>query len=157
VPNKTQVKLEQKLLTAESANDTTNENSTISDIQLITTEEPSKADDLIKLQQKISQEILNSNLKEKEMSELQVGIRYSRKFQRISNGFYFEISQQERINKEILNSKLFTNPEENGNRKKLGGGRFKNSASVKARSLMNLHNNEAGRRVFKEKNLKIMH
>lgn len=52
---------------------------------------------------------------------------------------------QEKINKEILNSKLFNvNAEENIGRKK--GGRYKQS-SIKARSLMNLHNNEAGRRV----------
>jgi hypothetical protein len=54
-------------------------------------------------------------------------------------------SLQEKINKEILNSKLFNvNAEENIGRKK--GGRFKQS-SIKARALMNLHNNEAGRRV----------
>ncbi len=36
-------------------------------------EEQVKADEMLKLQQKITQEILNSNLKEKEMTELQVG------------------------------------------------------------------------------------
>lgn len=35
-------------------------------------EEQAKADEMLKLQQKITQEILNSNLKEKEMTELQV-------------------------------------------------------------------------------------
>lgn len=35
-------------------------------------EEQAKADEMLKLQQKITQEILNSNLKEKEMNELQV-------------------------------------------------------------------------------------
>lgn len=55
---------------------------------------------------------------------------------------------QEKINKEILNSKLFNTMDETMSRKqKFGGGRFKTGASIKARSLMNLHNNEAGRRV----------
>ncbi|CRK90869.1 CLUMA_CG004559, isoform A [Clunio marinus] len=89
-------------------------------------EEQAKADDMLKLQQKITQELLNSNLKENERNEL-----------------------QEKINKEILNSKLFvSNAEENVGRKK--GGRYKQS-SVKARSLMNLHNNEAGRRAVIKK------
>lgn len=35
-------------------------------------EEQAKADEMLKLQQKITQEILNSNLKQKEMNELQV-------------------------------------------------------------------------------------
>lgn len=35
-------------------------------------EEQAKSDEMLKLQQKITQEILNSNLKEKEMNELQV-------------------------------------------------------------------------------------
>ena len=65
---------------------------------------------------------------------------------------------QAKINKELSNSKIF-----NFENKQNGGGgggskklhqrtgsplnRVKNSASMKARSLMNLHNNEAGRRV----------
>lgn len=35
-------------------------------------EEQAKADDMLKLQQKITQELLNSNLKENERNELQV-------------------------------------------------------------------------------------
>lgn len=38
-------------------------------------EEQAKADEMLKLQQKITQEILNSNLKEKEMTELQVKLK----------------------------------------------------------------------------------
>lgn len=59
----------------------------------------------------------------------------------------FSNNFQEKINKEILNSKLFNNNEEVVTRKK--GGRYKNS-NIKARTLMNLHNNEAGRRVIIE-------
>ena len=36
-----------------------------------------------------------------------------------------------------------------GRKQKFGGARFKSGASIKARTLMNLHNNEAGRRVSK--------
>lgn len=74
VPNKTQAKLEQKLLNAESINDTsstTNDTTTKIDTHLTTTE-PSKTDDLTMLQQKITKEIFSSNLKETEMNELQV-------------------------------------------------------------------------------------
>lgn len=38
----------------------------------VSPEEQAKVDEMLKLQQKITQEILNSNLKEKEMTELQV-------------------------------------------------------------------------------------
>jgi len=63
--------------------------------------------------------------------------------------------QQENINREILNSKLF-NGEANGKRRKRkrknqravsGEAPVLSNANIKARSLMNLHNNEAGRRV----------
>lgn len=70
------MKLEQKLLHQESSNDTANNDTTTkSDTNVqahSTTTEQSKTDDLIKLQQKITKEILNSNLKETEMNELQV-------------------------------------------------------------------------------------
>lgn len=64
---------------------------------------------------------------------------------------------QAKINHEILNSKVFNleNQGYYGNFKKQRGGtqagttrnRYKSSASAKARSKMNIHNNEAGRRV----------
>lgn len=63
---------------------------------------------------------------------------------------------QAKINHEILNSKVFNleNQGYYGNFKKQRGtqpgasrNRYKSSASVKARSKMNIHNNEAGRRV----------
>lgn len=119
-------------------NETSADNATVA--TTMSPEELAKADDMLKLQQKITQELLNSNLKENERNELQV-----RKFYSSSAIDWCIISRQEKINKEILNSKLFhANAEENIGRKK--GGRYKQS-SVKARSLMNLHNNEAGRRV----------
>ncbi|KAG5681206.1 hypothetical protein PVAND_010662 [Polypedilum vanderplanki] len=106
-------------------NDTAADNTTITSTTTMSPEEQIKADEMLKLQQKITQEILNSNLKEKEMNEL-----------------------QEKINKEILNSKIFNvNADENIGRKK---NRFK-TASAKARALMNLHNNEAGRRAILKK------
>uniref|UniRef100_A0A4Y0BJV1 Protein Wnt n=1 Tax=Anopheles funestus TaxID=62324 RepID=A0A4Y0BJV1_ANOFN len=95
-----------------------------------------RPEDLEKLQDKIAKEIANSNLNPKEISDL-----------------------QERINKEITNSevfnlknvniydklkKIFRKPE-----KTLNGVQF--SASAKARALMNLHNNEAGRRAVIKK------
>ncbi|KFB45524.1 AGAP010290-PA-like protein [Anopheles sinensis] len=95
-----------------------------------------RPEDLEKLQDKIAKEIANSNLPPKEISDL-----------------------QERINKEITNSevfnlknvniydklkKIFRKPE-----KTLNGVQF--SASAKARALMNLHNNEAGRRAVIKK------
>lgn len=55
-----------------------------------------------------------------------------------------------------MNSKIFSLEQQNlyeslrkGN-KKNNMGRLKGSASTKARSLMNIHNNEAGRRVIKQ-------
>ncbi|XP_058820409.1 protein Wnt-5 [Topomyia yanbarensis] len=95
-----------------------------------------RPEDLQKLQDKIAKEISSSNLDPKEMNEL-----------------------QEKINKEITNSevfnlkhfniydklkKMFRKPE-----KTLNGVKF--SASAKARALMNLHNNEAGRRAVIKK------
>ncbi|XP_029728121.1 protein Wnt-5 isoform X2 [Aedes albopictus] len=95
-----------------------------------------RPEDLQKLQDKIAKEISSSNLDPKEMNEL-----------------------QDRINKEITNSevfnlkhfniydklkKMFKKPE-----KTLNGVKF--SASAKARALMNLHNNEAGRRAVIKK------
>lgn len=52
-----------------SANNIT---STIISTTTLSPEEQAKADEMLKLQQKITQEILNSNLKQKEMNELQV-------------------------------------------------------------------------------------
>ncbi|XP_053693451.1 protein Wnt-5 [Sabethes cyaneus] len=95
-----------------------------------------RPEDLQKLQDKIAKEISSSNLDPKEMNDL-----------------------QEKINKEITNSevfnlkhfniydklkKMFRKPE-----KTLNGVKF--SASAKARALMNLHNNEAGRRAIIKK------
>lgn len=64
---------------------------------------------------------------------------------------------QAKINHEILNSKVFNleNQGYYGNFKKQRSGtqsgttrnRYKSSATAKARSKMNIHNNEAGRRV----------
>lgn len=51
-------------------NETAADNATIT--TTLSPEEQQKADEMLKLQQKITQEILNSNLKEKEMNELQV-------------------------------------------------------------------------------------
>lgn len=79
---------------------------------------------------------------------------------------------QAKINHEILNSKVFNLENQayyGGNFKKPQRGtnagvsrnRYKSSASAKARSKMNIHNNEAGRRVCKknetkrERNIKI--
>uniref|UniRef100_A0AAG5CZH3 Protein Wnt n=1 Tax=Anopheles atroparvus TaxID=41427 RepID=A0AAG5CZH3_ANOAO len=91
---------------------------------------------LEKLQDKIAKEIANSNLNPKEMSDL-----------------------QERINKEITNSEVFNLKNVNiydklkeifrKPEKTLNGVQF--SASAKARALMNLHNNEAGRRAVIKK------
>lgn len=121
-------------------NETSADNTTVT---TMTPEEQAKADDMLKLQQKITQELLNSNLKENERNELQVWLQtfYHRAIQITATNCRL----QEKINKEILNSKLFNaNAEDHIGRKK--NGRYKQS-SVKARSLMNLHNNEAGRRV----------
>lgn len=60
-----------------------------------------------------------------------------------------ESNFQAKINQKLLNSKVF-NFEHQGlyrNTKKMN--RLKSSGSAKARTMMNLHNNEAGRRVSK--------
>ncbi|XP_040163849.1 protein Wnt-5 [Anopheles arabiensis] len=110
--------------------------STKSGVMLNETDTILRPEDLEKLQDKIAKEIANSNLNPKEITDL-----------------------QERINKEITNSevfnlknvniydklkKIFRKPE-----KTLNGVQF--SASAKARALMNLHNNEAGRRAVIKK------
>lgn len=51
-------------------NETSADNATVATTQ--SPEEQSKAEDMLKLQQKITQELLNSNLKESERNELQV-------------------------------------------------------------------------------------
>ncbi|XP_055318181.1 protein Wnt-5 isoform X2 [Sitodiplosis mosellana] len=93
-----------------------------------------KPEHLLELQEKITKEILSTKLGENEMHELQA-----------------------KINHEILNSKVFNleNQGYYGNFKKnqRGGStpsrnRYKSSASAKARSKMNIHNNEAGRRAM---------
>lgn len=85
------------------------------------------ADDLLDLQEKITKEILKSKLQENERQDLQAS-----------------------INRELLNSKVFSmdNQQQRKDGKRGPLGRMKNGASSKARSLMNLHNNEAGRRVI---------
>ncbi|XP_068147144.1 protein Wnt-5 [Drosophila tropicalis] len=115
-------------------------------------------EDLLELQQRITKEILNSKLQGKEMMEL-----------------------QEKINREILNSKVFNGDNNNNNNKRrkrkrknqravIGDapdpsnsganynvrgvdpdGKPRSPATTKARSLMNLHNNEAGRRAVIKK------
>lgn len=52
-------------------NETSADNTTVVATTL-SPEELAKADDMLKLQQKITQELLNSNLKENERNELQV-------------------------------------------------------------------------------------
>jgi len=65
-------------------NDTAADNATLTTTPTTTTtlspEEQAKADEMLKLQQKITQEIQNSNLKETEMNELQVRRGFLLKF-----------------------------------------------------------------------------
>lgn len=63
--------------------------------------------------------------------------------------FYLTNNLQAKITHEIMNSKAFNIEHQGifGNGKKSAATRLKSSASSKARSMMNLHNNEAGRRV----------
>lgn len=51
-------------------NETSADNTTVA--TTLSPDEQAKADDMLKLQQKITQELLNSNLKENERNELQV-------------------------------------------------------------------------------------
>lgn len=139
------------------------ESSTTTEAAVVT---PSK--DLLELQEKITKEILSSKLQEDEMKELQVSGETG---WRIRNGiFIFKqnyLHPQEKINRELMNSKLFNNLDMNQldspaqtkqqqqqkmlKKDRLNGGggganRLKSTASMKARTLMNLHNNEVGRR-----------
>lgn len=110
---------------------------------------PFKPEDLLELQEIINKEIFSSKVQEKEMQELQVYFTlfviylYNEKW--LSKKIHF----QAKINQKLLNSKVF-NFEHQGlyrNTKKMN--RLKSSSSAKARTMMNLHNNEAGRRVSK--------
>ena len=57
--------------TKSEGNETSVDNSTMKTTTL-SPEEQAKQDEMLKLQQKITEELLNSNLKEKERNELQV-------------------------------------------------------------------------------------
>ncbi|XP_033248409.1 protein Wnt-5-like isoform X1 [Drosophila miranda] len=112
---------------------------------------PGLPDDLFELQQRITKEILNSKLEGREMLVL-----------------------QEKINREILNSKIFQADGKSKRRKRkrknqravvedapiasnndrvnyVDGVDTSTTTTTKARSLMNLHNNEAGRRAVIKK------
>lgn len=110
-----------------------------------------KPEHLLELQEKITKEILSTKLQENEMHELQVPKPYiviNRRNPQSHGSDIFMILifhfLQAKINHEILNSKVFNLEHQGLYGKK---SRIKSSASSKARSLMNLHNNEAGRRV----------
>uniref|UniRef100_A0A2M4CIM5 Protein Wnt n=1 Tax=Anopheles darlingi TaxID=43151 RepID=A0A2M4CIM5_ANODA len=95
-----------------------------------------RPEDLAILQKKIATEIEKSNLTPGEMSDLQERI-------------YKEVTNSEVFNLKNVNiyerlKKMFRKPD-----KTLNGVQF--SASAKARALMNLHNNEAGRRAVIKK------
>lgn len=66
-------------------NETSADNATVT--TTLSPDELAKADDMLKLQQKITQELLNSNLKENERNELQVSgwgkLRYQSKYQQL--------------------------------------------------------------------------
>lgn len=110
---------------------------------------PIKAEDLLDLQEKITKEILSSKLDETDMQDLQVNIyfilinicNYSITFNLSNTYFQFKA----KINRELLKSKVFNLDHQQPNQGRKH--RIKPTASAKARSLMNLHNNEAGRRV----------
>ncbi|EAA14587.4 AGAP010290-PA, partial [Anopheles gambiae str. PEST] len=142
--------------------------STKSGVMLNETDTILRPEDLEKLQDKIAKEIANSNLNPKEITDLQVRAYRLYLSPRliailtclsISVRWVVFMARVERINKEITNSevfnlknvniydklkKIFRKPE-----KTLNGVQF--SASAKARALMNLHNNEAGRRAVIKK------
>lgn len=109
-----------------------NNNATLGVLRQENTSPGFKPEHLLELQEKITKEILSTKLGENEMHELQA-----------------------KINHEILNSKVFNleNQGYYGNTKKsqrtgaAQRNRYKSSATAKARSKMNIHNNEAGRRV----------
>ncbi|XP_035783163.1 protein Wnt-5-like isoform X1 [Anopheles albimanus] len=95
-----------------------------------------RPEDLVVLQKKIATEIEKSNLTPREMNDLQERI-------------YKEVTNSEVFNLKNVNiyerlKKMFRKPD-----KTLNGVQF--SASAKARALMNLHNNEAGRRAVIKK------
>ncbi|XP_017042079.1 protein Wnt-5 [Drosophila ficusphila] len=96
---------------------------------------------LLELQQRITKEILTSKIDEKERIKL-----------------------QEKINQEIVNSKIFKGEQPRKKKRKnqraadepafqrnRDGILYRSSSTAKARSLMNLHNNEAGRRAVIKK------
>lgn len=63
-------------------NETSADNATVT--TTLSPDEQAKADDMLKLQQKITQELLNSNLKENERNELQVSRKTSSDIDRVS-------------------------------------------------------------------------
>lgn len=71
-------------------------NETAADNTTTTTTLSPEADEMLKLQQKITQEILNSNLKEKEMNELQVNTARNK-----LKNFFFKLSALHTMQKNI--------------------------------------------------------
>lgn len=105
---------------------------------------------LLELEQRITKEILTSKIDEEEMIKLQEKIK-----QEIVNTKFFKGEQQPRKKKRKNQRAAADAPAypRNGIKEsyKDGGILPRSTATVKARSLMNLHNNEAGRRAVIKK------
>lgn len=151
-------KIDDDKLAAEHRNDTAENGTAAMPINRDDNPNGFKPEHLLELQEKITKEILSTKLKEDEMHELQVSealITTMTGIKCVSALFAASFSLlQAKINHEILNSKVF-NLEHQGlygkkprsDKISSSPNRIKSSATAKARSLMNLHNNEAGRRV----------
>ncbi|XP_030383347.1 protein Wnt-5 [Scaptodrosophila lebanonensis] len=124
-----------------------------------------KPEDVLELKERITKEILNSKLQEKEMLELQEKINReflnSKVFNMESTGK--QRRKRKRKNQRAVNGEAPTLSDndglygDNGGDQTAvggqgGGNKARNTAATaKARSLMNLHNNEAGRRAVIKK------
>ncbi|XP_017002439.2 protein Wnt-5 isoform X1 [Drosophila takahashii] len=111
---------------------------------------------LLELEQRITKEILTSKIDEQEMIKLQEKIK-----QEIVNTKFFKSNQQEQQQQQPPRKKKRKNQRaaadapaypRNGIKESYKDGLLpRSSATAKARSLMNLHNNEAGRRAVIKK------
>lgn len=151
-------KIDDDKLAAEHRNDTAENGTAAMPINRDDNPNGFKPEHLLELQEKITKEILSTKLKDDEMHELQVSETLITTMTGIKCVFALFASSfsllQAKINHEILNSKVFNLEHQGLYGKKARNdkissspNRIKSSATAKARSLMNLHNNEAGRRV----------
>ncbi|KAH8272025.1 hypothetical protein KR018_007040, partial [Drosophila ironensis] len=116
--------------------------------------EDTKTTYLLELQQRISKEILNSKLNEKELQDLQERVNQKIVTSKFFNGDNGQRRKNKRKNQRAVHDDAILYPVNGFNPKVNNDEEIiyrSQQFNAKARSLMNLHNNEAGRRAVIKK------